>query len=161
MKRFSLLLAAATMLLLSSCSLLLPMGGQRYPYGGQRNPYGNNGNRYGVIRQGTHINDVLRINGQPDYADSYMKGRNRIDVLYYLPSNWNQGYNYDRKAIRYTFRNSYLQSVKQVKMKDRRYSDRYDRRYNDRYDRRDDRYNRQDDQGNRNRRDNRKYRRNH
>lgn len=126
MKKIRLLLAAVTMLLLSSCSLLIPMGSQRYPNSG------NNGNRYGVIRQGTHINDVIRVNGQPDYADSYMNGRNRMDVLYYYQPVRNDRYNArDRVAIKYTFRNSYLQSTKQEKIRQRRNNDRYDRR-NDR-----------------------------
>lgn len=130
MKKIGLLLATVTMLMLTSCSMMIPAGGHRYPYGG------NNGNHYGVIRKGTHINDVLRINGRPDYADSYMNGRNRMDVLYYYqPVRYNDGYNSrNRIAIKYTFRNSYLQSTKQEKIRQRRTNDRYDRR-NDRDDR--------------------------
>lgn len=139
MKKIKLLLAAATVLLVSSCSMFIPMGGQRYPYGG------NNGNHYGVIRKGTHISDVIRVNGEPDYADSYMNGRNRMDVLYYYQPNWNNRYNSrDRIAVKYTFRNSYLQSTKQEKMKARKNKSRYDRdddRYYRRYDDRDHRRN--------------------
>lgn len=105
----------------------------RYPYGG------NNGNRYGVIRKGTHIQDVIRVNGQPHFADSYMSGRNRIDVLYYYQPLRDSRYNTrDRVAIKYTFRNNYLQSTKQERIRERRTNDRYDRRDNRDY-RRDDR----------------------
>lgn len=103
---------------------MLPMeGGRRYPYGG------NQGNHYGVIRKGTHIRDVVRVYGEPDYTDSFMRGRNRIDVLYYYQPIWNQRYNTrERAVVKYTFRNSYLQSVKQDKVKYRKNKDRYERR---------------------------------
>lgn len=133
-----LILTAVMMITLSSCSLLLPIGDQGYP----------NGRGRGVYRQQTHINDVIRTKGYPAYTDSYMNGRNRIDVLYYYQPSRNNRYDQSTPVMmKYTFRNSYLQSVKKVKMKQRKGNKYYNRHDGyERHDRsdRDYRHNRND-----------------